>query len=112
MGLHTIDTVRRDSARNGLWFETEMEGGDDRVRVTVTGREVTLIYTIDIEKDVMESIAFFRTDGVQGELRFSYLQEIGEVGGEFAAPRLSASRKTPLNRLGGLWLVKLGDEAW
>jgi RNA polymerase sigma-70 factor (ECF subfamily) len=112
MGLHTIDTVRRDAARNQLWFETEMEAGEDQVRVIVNCQEAKLVYTIDIEKDVVESIVFSGANGVNGELKFSYLQELGEAGGEFASPRPGGSRRGAFSRLGGLWLVKLGDKEW
>jgi len=112
MGLHTIDTVRRDAAQNRLWFETDMDAVEGRVRVTLTCQEAKLVYAINTEKDVIESISFFGQDGVEGELRFSYLQEIGEVGGEFAAPRPVGLRRTAWSRLEGLWLEKLGDERW
>lgn len=112
MGLHTLDTVRRDAAQNQLWFETETEAVEDIVRVIVDCGEVKLVYTIDIDKDVVESVVFSGADGIKGELRFSYLQELEEAGGEFAAPRPGGSRSGAYNRLGGLWLMKLGDKEW
>ena len=112
MGLHTIDTVRRDAAGRRVWFETELLGKGDRAQVTLTCEQVKLVYTIDIEKDVVDRIEFSGDDGAGGELRFSYLQEIGEVAGEFASPRRTSLRRLPQNRLAGLWLMKLGDEKW
>jgi len=112
MGLHTIDTVRRDAAARRVWFETELVAGGAIAQVTLTCDRVKLVYTIDIEKDVVDRIEFSGEDGAGGELRFSYLQEIGEAAGEFASPRRTSSRRLPHNRLAGLWLVKLGDEEW
>jgi len=112
MGLHTIDTVRRDAAARRVWFETVLLPGGERAQVTLTREQVKLVYTIDIEKDVVDRIEFSRNDRAGGELRFSYLEEIGEAAGEFASPRRTSSRRLPRNRLGGLWLMKLGDEKW
>jgi len=36
MGLHTIDTVRRDAAGRGVWFETKYGAGRDKAEVVVT----------------------------------------------------------------------------
>ncbi len=112
MGLHTIDTVRRDAAARRVWFETELLAKGDRAQITLTCEEVKLVYTIDIEKDVVDTIEFSRNDRAGGELRFSYLQEIGEAAGEFASPRRTSLRMLPQNHLGGVWLVKLVDEEW
>ncbi len=112
MGLHTIDTVRRDAAARRVWFETELPARNDRTLVTLSCEQVKLVYTIDIEKDVVDSIAFSLKDGAQGELRFSYFQELGEAAEEFAAPAGTSFGTVPRNRPAGLWLIKLGDEKW
>ena len=112
MGLHTIDTVRRDAAGKRVWFETELPARQNKAQVTLTCEQVKLVYTIDIEKDVVDKIVFSWKDGAQGELRFSYLEEIGEAAEEFAAPAGTNLGTAPRNRPGGLWLVKLRDENW
>ena len=112
MGLHTIDTVRRDAAGKRIWFETELPARGGKAQVTLTCEQVKLVYTIDIEKDVVDRIVLSWKDGSEGELSFSYLEEIGEAAEEFAAPVGTSFGTVPRNRLGGLWLVKLGDENW
>jgi RNA polymerase sigma-70 factor (ECF subfamily) len=84
-GLHTIDTVRRDAAEEWMPFETEYKPGEVKAQVALAYESDKLIYTIDMEKDVVEKIVF--SGDVIGELRFSYLQDIEDVGKEFAEPR-------------------------
>lgn len=91
MGLHTIDTVRRDAAEQQIWFETEYEPSSGKGKVKLTSEEGEMVYTIDMERDVIERIAFSREEG-DGELRFEYLEDVGNVGSEFVRPR-RVSRK-------------------
>jgi len=86
MGLHTIDTVRRDAAERQIWFETEYEPSSSKGKVRLTSEEGEMEYTIDMEKDVVERIAFSRK-GSDGELRFEYLEDVENVGSEFVRPR-------------------------
>ena len=103
MGLHTIDTVRRDAARKWLWFETEYTPDETKLQVLVTCKEVKLLYTIDMEKDVIEKITFLVKDHPHGELTFTYLQEIDNIGGEYADPTGRPQREEQ----GLLWLMRL-----
>ena len=103
MGLHTLDTVRRDAARQWLWFETEYTPDETKLQVQVTCKEVKLLYTIDMEKDVVEKITFLAQDHPRGELTFSYHQEIENVDGEFAEP----TGRPQLEETGPLWLMRL-----
>ena len=105
MGLHTIDTVRRDAAESRVWFETELLGGG-KAEVTLTHNQTRLVYTIDMEADVINKITFSASDGSEGELRFSYLQEIDNLGSEFVAPRQKSYRR-PQETRGMLWLLEL-----
>ena len=85
MGLHTIDIVRRDAAEKEIPFETALRAGDSKGQVILTKESYESIYTIDMEKDVVERIIY--SGEKEGELVFTYLQEISEVTSEFAAPR-------------------------
>jgi RNA polymerase sigma-70 factor (ECF subfamily) len=107
MGLHTIDTVRRDAAREWLWFETRYNPDTAKVEVLVTCKQVKLLYTIDMEKDVIEKITFLVKDDRRGELRFFYLQEMDNIGSEFAEPRTESDRRPHLEGPGLLWLMRL-----
>lgn len=105
MGLHTIDTVRRDAAGEGIRFDTELLAGG-KAKVTLTDNGTKLIYTIDMQADVIEKIMFLGEDGKSiGQLEFTYLQEVDDVGNEFVSPR-----KVGQSKAGGkLWLLELID---
>jgi hypothetical protein len=103
MGLHTIDTVRRDAAQKRIWFETRYNKSSGKVLVALKTKDGRIVYTIDMEKDVIESITFSGDTG--GHLKFDYIQDIDSIGSEFAEP----SRKAPLTEKseGMSWLLEL-----
>lgn len=108
MGLHTIDTVRRDAAERQVWFKTTYGGREGKAEVILSAEGGEMVYTIDMEKDVIEKIAILTNYGKKGELRFTYLQEIEEAGVEFTEPRITRSygskrRASP----GMLWLMRM-----
>ncbi|MHC4735760.1 MAG: hypothetical protein ACYTDW_15085 [Planctomycetota bacterium] len=105
MGLHTIDTVRRDAAEKRIWFETRYNKSSGKVEVFLKPKDGLIVYTIDMEEDVVEQITFSKSDGREGELTFSYLQEIDDTGNEFVEP----IRKSRLQERseGMLWLLRL-----
>jgi len=111
MGLHSIDMVRRDAAEQRLWFATKRVSGNGKARVEVDHGQVKLIYTIDLETDVIDRITLSGANGIEGELRFSYLQNIDEVdpGNEFAKPRRRSYQKPQQYEEGLLWLVQLAE---
>jgi hypothetical protein len=111
VGLHTIDTVRRDAAEKHIWFETKMIT-DSQTEVLLTSGQTRLIYTIDMEADVIEKIAFSTSHGDEGELEFTYLQDIDDIGNEFAEPRAASHRNLRQEPPGMLWLVKLTNNGW
>jgi len=112
MGLHSIDTIRRDAAEQSLVFETTYDNEADRARITVHTGDLTLIYTVDMETDVIETINFVAEGATEpsllGELHFTYLQELPEdTDPLFARPpsiRLGAARR---QQIGILWLERL-----
>jgi len=109
MGLHVIDTVRRDAAARKVPFQTATAPSGRDVEVTVTRDQTKLVYTIDLETDVVKSIAFFVGEAPAGQLEFEYLQDLPETGGEFAVPRGAGSRGSLNRDEGMLWLLRLAD---
>lgn len=112
MGLHTIDTVRRDAAEKEVWFETKKISGDNKAEIVLTGEQAKLVYTIDMETDVIEKITFSTGSDGEGELQFYYLQNIDNPGSEFTRPRTGSYRKPQQSPPGMLWLVKLINNRW
>ncbi|MHC4544504.1 MAG: RNA polymerase sigma factor [Planctomycetota bacterium] len=103
IGLHTVDTVRRDAAEKRIWFETKYNKRSGKAEVILKPEDGRLVYTLNMEKDVVKSIAF--SGDTEGQLQFDYLQEIDNIGNEFAEP----IRKTRLQERGEgmLWLLEL-----
>jgi hypothetical protein len=85
MGLHTIDTVRRDAAEQRMRFETRLTGGNN-AEVKVSSGEEKMVFTIDMARDIIEKIRISGGDA-EGEIRFEYLEEVSGAGKEFARPR-------------------------
>jgi len=112
MGLHTIDTVRRDAAEKQVWFETRNVSGGSKIEVILTHEQVRLVYTIDIQTDVIEKITFAADNGGQGELEFSYLQDMGNPGNEFVSPRVGSYRRPQQSPPGMVWLINLINNRW
>jgi len=107
MGLHTIDTVRRNAAEKHLRFETKYMRSTGRAEVTLICEQVRFSYTIDMKTDVIEGITIERNDGGRGELRFTYLQDIDAGDGEFVPPRPRISQQTRQEAPGMLWLATM-----
>jgi RNA polymerase sigma-70 factor (ECF subfamily) len=108
MGLHAIDTIRRDAAEQRIAFKTILID-ENKVQVSMTRGEVNLLYTIDLEVDVVDEIAFSLGDSSIGELKFSYLQNIDDIGSEFVSPRSASYRGPQQQDFGLLWLVQLAE---
>lgn len=106
MGLHTIDTVRRDAAEQRIWFERpKLE--NDRAEVVLNCEQLRLVYTINMENDLVEKITLLDGDDEKGELRFSYLQDVDDAGSEFAPPKTGGFQRSLVNPDGMRWLVEL-----
>ncbi len=103
MGLHTMDTVRRDAAKKKVWFETKYDKLTGKAQVVLKPKDAQIVYAIDMEKDVIESITFSGDTG--GQLRFDYIQEIDGIGSEFAKPGSKASMR--VSSEGISWLLEL-----
>ncbi|KPK43709.1 MAG: hypothetical protein AMJ65_05060 [Phycisphaerae bacterium SG8_4] len=109
MGLHTIDTVRRDAAAKGIWFKSEYLPGKEFAQVELDCEGVRLVYKIDLKTDVIDEITFLTDNGEIGNLEFSYLQSIEGVGREFARPTRPEQRTATRDNPGLLWLLQLAE---
>ncbi|MBN1362596.1 MAG: RNA polymerase sigma factor [Sedimentisphaerales bacterium] len=111
MGLHTLDVVRRDAAERRAWFETRdlRNGRDVEVKIALDGLD--LVYTIDMETDVVSTIEFTKAGASVGRLEFEYLQDIDSVQHEFIAPAGDRSGVTLQRSTGIAWLGRLASAA-
>ena len=109
MGLHSIDSVRRDAAEQRARFETQVLAGGRQARVTVTSGKTKLVYLIDIEADLVHQIGLYADDAQVGTLDFEYLQNVNTRLDEFTAPVARSERATLRESSGLLWLVRLAN---
>jgi RNA polymerase sigma-70 factor (ECF subfamily) len=113
MGLHTIDTIRRDAAEQQLWFETKYTPGSSRAEVIVVHGQDRIVYVVDMERDVVDKITLLTSKGIEmetkAELNFFYLDDVTQAGVEFAEPSKKDYGKPQRQGLGMLWLVRLAE---
>jgi len=107
MGLHTIDTVRRDAAAYQLPFRTKYNGGN-HVQVTVSAEETQLVYTIDLERDLVTAIELIGPEDLQGRIEFSYVDALEEMPQDLRAARSSLGRSDRM--VGPAWLASITTE--
>ena len=109
LGLHSIDTIRRDAAEQRIWFETRYTKAQLEAEVVITHDSSRIVYVVNMERDLVDKITVYleRDDRwvEQGELRFSYLAGVDDVSEEFVEPRRSGGGGT--ERPGMLWPVYL-----
>jgi hypothetical protein len=110
LGLHTIDTVRRDAAGQQLPFQTRYDSRTDQATVVVQSEPVALTYTIDMNKDLvnrldLNSAATTGHPAVTGELLFTYLEEEDSSHAQFTEPRIAAGGAVKSSPQGILWLL-------
>lgn len=73
MGLHCIDTVRRDAALSKIEFKTELLSDEALCKVSLLHPKGTIEYTIDLYKDLIEKISFLDESGSPcGDIIFQY----------------------------------------
>jgi RNA polymerase sigma-70 factor (ECF subfamily) len=111
MGLHAIDTVRRDAAEQEIPFTTRCIPSRGRAEIVLTCEAVSFVYTIVLETDVVEKIAVTRRNGGRAELIFSYLQDIENIGNQFTCPKARSSQQPQQESPGILWLAALADDS-
>ncbi len=115
MGLHSIDTVRRDAVQEGFVFETDYSPASGKAEVVLTQGQDKLTYTIDMENDLIERIEFSVVDDegrqAEGELQFSYLQDIENVDDKFTEPAKTGYIGPLMEGQGLNWLVRLAENS-
>jgi RNA polymerase sigma-70 factor (ECF subfamily) len=109
MGLHTIDSVRRDAAEQRAHFETQLLPGGRQAQVTILSDKTKLVYRIDIEADLVRQITLSVGDLQVGSLEFEYLEDVNVGQNEFTAPPARNERATLRESSGILWLVRLAN---
>jgi RNA polymerase sigma factor (sigma-70 family) len=111
MGLHAIDTVRRDAAEQSIWFETKLTPDGRFAEIELTGENAKIVYKIDMETDVIDEITCSTDQGRTGNLKFTYLQSVDNVSGEFISPGGASRPTAPQSGQGLLWLVQLVESS-
>jgi len=114
MGMHTIDTVRRDAAEASIWFETRYLADDRFAEVEMDCEGVKVVYKINMQADVIDEITFTTDQGEAGNLNFSYLQSIEgtDRSTEFSRPDIPRRGTYPKANPGLLWLVHLVEDSF
>jgi RNA polymerase sigma-70 factor (ECF subfamily) len=111
MGFHTIDTVRRDAAKQSVWFGTKLTSDDKFAEVELTCKDAKIVYKIDMKTDVVDEITISTDQGKTGNLKFTYLQSIDNVNGDFVPPGRPRQHTTTQSSQGLLWLVRLVEDS-
>jgi RNA polymerase sigma-70 factor (ECF subfamily) len=111
LGLHTIDTIRRDAAEQRIAFDTKYTPGSQYATVEIVRSNITITYNIDLEKDIVDEIVFSSDQGNIGNLKFEYLESIEDIGNEFVTPRRPRQRTIARNSSSVLWLVQLLEDS-
>jgi len=109
MGLHAIDTIRRDAAGQGMRSETRYDEGHAQVRVHTEA--ATLVYTIAMELDRIERIAFYPAKAGDagppwGQIEFTYLEDIDQAEADLREPQVHVPGNVRQNPEGMLWLTQ------
>jgi hypothetical protein len=127
MGMHTIDTVRRDAARQEIPFETLQladyyKSGSEAdyfadVKVICSDKTdkqaATIEYLVDMDGDVLKSVKveIYNTKGRAHHaiLNFTYLQDISKMPAECTEPQDMPTTRSVLPDNGVRWLIDLAN---
>ena len=114
MGMHAANIVRRDAAEQRIWFQSERAENETDAIVAIFHKEqqdsTDLIYTIDMENDLIKTITFDVGGQARGSLIFSYLQDIDQLANQFAEPVISAGSQPAIQPSPGIkWLIYLAQ---
>ncbi len=114
MGMHAAHIVRRDAAEQRIWFQSERAQNETDVFVVISHEEqqnsTDLIYTIDMENDIIKTITFDVDGQARGSLIFSYLQDIDQLANHFTEPAISADSQPATQQSPGIkWLIYLAQ---
>ncbi|HEV58738.1 MAG TPA: sigma-70 family RNA polymerase sigma factor [Phycisphaerales bacterium] len=82
MGLHAIDTVRRDAAAARVWFSTRLSEDGRLGQVELQHEDGSITYTIDMDSDLVTEVVFeglVSGSPVRGRLSFEYVLSVAPV---------------------------------
>lgn len=109
MGLHSIDTIRRDAAKRGV-VSTIESTANGHAGIELVFPETRLAYDVDLDADLINKIEFFSNGVHKGELTFTYLQQLPTESTDYVRPQLPANRRSNLSSPEVLWLTRLLNE--
>lgn len=110
MGLHCIDSIRRDAATADISFQTQLLADTAASKVTLLLKERKIEYLLNMEQDWIEKITFLDASGnACGEIVFAYIQTRPAVG-DISMPTILPSAQTPIKQPVN-WLVNLASES-
>ncbi len=110
VGLHSVDSVRRDAVESRLYFKTDVDDDYTESIVTINNNNTNILedalltYTIDLDNDLIKKIQLQR-----GFLRFEYLDDVDSVSDQFTPPStpLNSEKGKKLSSKGLNWLINL-----
>ncbi|MCF7954249.1 MAG: sigma-70 family RNA polymerase sigma factor [Phycisphaerae bacterium] len=108
-GIPCIDSVMRDAAKRRLRFTLQQKNNKAEVTVfvdTMRGK-MKIVYGIDREADVIDSILYYKDNDVIGQLYFKYMQDAASAEDEkFTPPHTDIPDKKGVSPVTP-WLVTL-----
>lgn len=108
MGMHTVDCIRRDAAGARVPFETHISENQVLARIHLELDELTLVYTVDLENDLLTRIEMVQGGDSVGVLDMTYVQDLGAAGG-IRAPSVGTHGTFRKDVTGPLWLSHLAQ---
>ena len=109
-GLHTVDTIRRDAAERQIAFKSRFAEDNSYSEVEINDAGITLVYEIDMARDVVDKInlSFKDNDGfsLAGALEFKYVSDTDISRGQFIRPRPGRLTKAD-EYMGMKWIFQL-----
>ena len=105
MGLHCIDSIRRDAVLNGMTFDTQLLSGS-LCKVSVIHENGIIEYTVDLHEDLIDSITFLDASGdTCGHISLEYSESINS--GHRNLGISSPERSAPVAKAKKHWLAEL-----
>ncbi len=94
MGLHTIDTVRRDAAERRIPFTTEIRPDRSTGTVELDLAPYAVVYTIDMNRDWVHRIDIYKGENTVGKMIFEYFSSLTEERESFSVPKMVSTGVT------------------
>lgn len=108
LGLHSIDTIRRDAAEQELRFQTRYDAQTGQATVVVQSEPAALTYRIDLIRDMLDRVELgSNKTAPTGVLTFTYSGDDGSAEAQFSEPRIGVSTTAKSNPQGMLWLFDI-----